>query len=74
MLPVIIQHRRMSVYRITRFYFKSHKQRIIARGLTLEEAQAHCNDPETSSETCTKPAGKARTRRHGRWFDGYTKE
>jgi hypothetical protein len=57
-------------YNIVRHYFNAGK-RIIARGLTLEEAQAHCSNPETSSSTCTKAAGRARTRRHGRWFDGY---
>lgn len=46
--------------------------RTIAKGLTLEEAQAHCADPETSSSTCTSAAGRRRTKRHGRWFDGYT--
>lgn len=35
---------------------RNGKQRIIRRGLTLEEAQAHCNDPRTSGED---------------WFDGY---
>ena len=46
-------------------------RRVIARGLTLGEAQAHCNDPETSSSTCVGAAGKRRTRRMGAWFDGY---
>jgi len=47
---------------------------IIKEGLTLEEAQAHCRDKETSSTTCTSKAGKARTRRWGPWFDGYQGE
>ena len=46
-------------------------RRVIKRGLTLAEAQAHCKNPETSSSTCTKSAGRARTRRMGAWFDGY---
>ena len=60
-------------YKIVRFYQERGK-RTVERGLTLEQAQAHCNDPDTSSRTCTSKAGKARTRRHGAWFDGYTKE
>jgi hypothetical protein len=59
-------------YNIRRLYFnRPGRGRIIARGLTLEEAQAHCSDPETSSSTCTRGAGRARTRRMGAWFDSY---
>ena len=62
---------RMS-YRIVRFYRDAYtRRRIIERGLTLEEAQAHCGDPETSSSTCTTSAGRRRTKRMGAWFDGY---
>lgn len=46
----------------------------IETGLTLEEAQAHCSDPETSSSTCTEPENVARTEERGPWFDGYTEE
>ena len=60
-------------YKIVRFYFKGGK-RTINTGLTLEQAQAHCNDPETSSSTCEKSVNKQRTRRMGKWFDGYTEE
>jgi hypothetical protein len=45
---------------------------VINSGLTLEQAQAHCNDPETSSSTAKSPAARQRTRTHGEWFDGYT--
>jgi len=65
-------------YKIVRFYFNdrgtSRQRRVIEQGLTLEQAQAHCQDPETSSSTCTKAAGKARTRQRGPWFDGYYQE
>lgn len=60
-------------YKIVR-YFASGQRRTIYRGLTLEEAQEHCNDPETSSRTCTNSTGKQRTKRCGPWFDGYTEE
>ncbi len=62
-------------YDIVRFYEDSNKSsriRIISKNLTLEEAQKHCNDPETSSSTCTLPSRKAMTKRHGAWFDAYT--
>jgi hypothetical protein len=60
-------------YKIVRQYFKKGS-RTIKRGLTLEEAQQHCSDPETSSSTCTKYHNRIRTERMGAWFDGYTKE
>jgi len=65
----------MDTYKVIRFYQNVNKsRRTIARGLTLEEAQEHCSDPETSSRTCTTAAGKRRTAQHGPWFDGYEKE
>ena len=57
-------------YKIKRLYM-GHPPEIIATGLTLEEAQEHCNDPETSSKTCTSPEGIERTKKMGPWFDGY---
>ena len=60
------------LYTVLRFYFQGRRTRIIKRGLTLEQAQAHCSDPETSSSTCKSSAGKRRTKRFGPWFDGYT--
>jgi hypothetical protein len=59
-------------YKIVRFYFKGGKRTINAR-CTLAEAQRHCNDPESSSKTCTSASAKAVTRRMGPWFDGYQK-
>lgn len=65
----------MDTYKIVRSFFNSNiSKRTIIRGLSLEEAQAHCHNPETSSSTCTKSAGKVRTRKFGKWFDGYTAE
>jgi len=46
-------------------------KRTIKSGLTLEEAQAHCQDPDTSSRTATSAAARKRTRDRGPWFDGY---
>ena len=49
-----------STYNIVRFYapHTGRYNRTIKRGLTLEQAQAHCKDPNT--------------RKEGEWFDGYT--
>jgi hypothetical protein len=44
---------------------------IVRRGLTLEDARAHCQDPETSSATATSASAQALTRERGPWFDGY---
>ena len=47
-------------YKIVRHYRDINKRsRIIKRGLSLEEAQTHCRDPKTSTETS---------------FDGYTED
>ena len=63
------------MYSIVRMFENvSCKNRIIKRGLTLEEAQAHCRDPETSSSTATSRKAVARTEHMGRWFDGYESE
>jgi hypothetical protein len=65
----------MSRYKIVRMFFNSDKRsRVIQRGLTLDEAQTHCSDPETSSRTCTTAKRVNYTRRHGAWFDGYELE
>jgi hypothetical protein len=51
------------MYKIIRFYSDSDDDRngeIIATGLTLEEAQAHCKREDTHEV--------------GVWFDGYTQE
>jgi hypothetical protein len=45
-------------YRIVRMRFDK-PSRVIKRGLTLEQAQAHCQRGETHGEG---------------WFDGYTEE
>lgn len=47
-------------YKIIRFYKDSNKpNRVILTGLTLEQAQNHCQDPDTSGDG---------------WFDGYDEE
>ena len=55
-------------YKIVRSYEAPNtRSRLIKKGLTLEQAQAHCSDPTT----------RGVTRRRGiktRYFDGYDKE
>ena len=48
----------METYKIIRFVFKGDNE-VIAKGLTLEEAQEHCRDESTHGEG---------------WFDGYDRE
>lgn len=59
------------MYKIVRYFYKDSRKRVILTGLTLEEAQAHCKDTETSSKTATSKTARARTRKHVPWFDGY---
>jgi len=54
----------MTLYNIIRFKFDGYP-RIVKRNLTLEEAQEHCRNPETSGETCSDLS------KRGLWFDGY---
>lgn len=64
----------MSTYSITRHYMHDdHKMEVVATGLTLDEALAHCQDPETSSHTATSDVAADRTAKMGPWFDGFTR-
>ncbi len=62
------------MYRTVRMYVQDHPTELIEEGLTLEEAQAHCRDPETSSSTATSEEARQRTASMGAWFDGYEEE
>lgn len=62
----------METYKIIRFYRgEMRSPTTIKGGLTLEQARAHCRDPETSSLTCTLKEGRHHTYEYGHWFDGY---
>lgn len=59
-------------YLVRRFCFDTNSdwhRVVIDSSLTLEEAQEHCNDPETSSQTASDDLGI-----DGPWFDGYEEE
>ena len=62
------------MYRIVRHFLKSGRKLTVRQVALLADAQRHCKDPETSSRTATKAAGRRRTRRSGPWFDGYTED
>ena len=65
----------METYSVFRFYADESRDAVLLEsGLTLEQAQAHCGDPETSSETATVPGAVRRTALFGPWFDGYRAE
>ena len=63
---------RLSMYKITRIYRDRDTRTTITRGLTLEQAQAHCSDLNTSSSTAWVTSALKRTKRYGPWFDSYT--
>ncbi len=58
-------------YKVIRFHKNDGKKVTVAKGLSLSQAQSHCQNPETSSSTAKARAGKRYTAIHGEWFDGY---
>jgi len=62
----------MSTYKIIRGFFDGDRE-VIATGLTLAEAKEHCQNPETSSRTCSdetaQEVGIGRV-----WFDGFEEQ
>ena len=58
-------------YKIRRVYQSLDIQAkpIVRRGLSHAMAMAHCENPETSSETATDPVKRARTSRLGGWME-----
>lgn len=56
------------MYKIVR-HFANGKRETMEENLSLEEAQAWCNDINSSSKTATN--ADSYTAHHGEWFDGY---
>jgi hypothetical protein len=57
----------MTTYKIIRFTFNDEhpdNHKVIQTGLTLGQAQQHCNDEMTSGKDAER----------GQWFDGYEEE
>jgi len=69
---VCVEARPMSeTYRIVRLYFDDNHpehRTVIATGLTLDEAQAHCQDPATRGPDLPDTNGCPE------WFDAYYDE
>lgn len=62
-------------YKIIRMYFSDDfATETLRTGLTLEEAQEWCSNPEGSSSTCTLAEGLRRTASRGPWFEGYEED
>jgi hypothetical protein len=62
-------------YKIVRYYQNDRKAKVQRTGLTLKQAQAWCNDPETSSKTKGDPSQLKLSNMDAKqlhWFDGYT--
>ena len=70
----------METYKITRLYQNNRKPRTIRAGLTLKQAQEHCQDPETSSMTSSKCCENDPVKiekwheKNMHWFDSYTNQ
>jgi hypothetical protein len=63
----------LNSYCIVRFVHNVGRD-IVLRGLTYEEALEHCNDPETSSTTCSRETSKRLDLVGFDWFDGFERE
>jgi hypothetical protein len=55
------------IIRYYRDYNHPDNKKVIASGLSLEDARAHCNDPENCNHGVSFDSP-------GQWFDGYEEE
>lgn len=62
-------------YKIVRFYERREQQDVRGMsGLSLERAQEHCSDPQSSWKTATGYKARSRTKKYGPWFEGFVRE
>ncbi len=68
----------MTTYKVIRFFRDPDPEfgdsQVVSTGLTLERAQQHCRNRNSSSRTATSANAMEFTRKHGPWFDGYDEE
>ena len=65
----------MQTYKVIRYFENANvPNETIKTGLSLREAKLHCNEPESSSSTCTNAENRRRTVEKGSWFDGFIAE
>lgn len=55
---------------IVRIYPDMKTERTLRTYVSYIHAQEHVTNPESSWQTCSKPANVRRTKQIGRWFDG----
>jgi hypothetical protein len=63
-----------NTYKIMRHYALTLHKKFISSSLSFDDAKAHCNDIESSSNTCTLTKNRAHTLAYGPWFDGFYQE
>lgn len=61
-------------YKVVRVFYRHAFREVISTGMTLEEAQAHCSDDETSSSTARSDEARERTKDFGDWMDVFFRE
>ena len=59
---------------VRKFFNPGFPDQVLETGVTLEEARAHCKDPESSSSTCKSAESSKISLEYGAWFDVYVEE
>lgn len=74
MATAMKQEELMNTFKVVRVFKSGRDRQTIREGLTLEEAQAHCQDPNTASRTAVSKTANVTTLKYGPWFDAYYEE